>query len=213
MSSGNCDRTLGLLMKKEVILRIGMLFVWCVFFAFPAWGGLPTEKIKETTDNILAIITRPELKGPDKAAERRNLMRQYIDERFDWEEMSRRSLGRHWRKRTIEEKATFVKLFGKLLERTYLDKVEGYSGEKVDYLDETLDGDYGTVEVKILTLRGQEVNVEYRLKKEKNDWLVYDIAIEGVSLINNYRVQFNSIITRSSYNALVRRLEEKVLQE
>ncbi|MBW1800965.1 MAG: ABC transporter substrate-binding protein [Deltaproteobacteria bacterium] len=200
-------------MKKEMMVRVGMLFLLCVFYASSVWGGVPTEKIKETTDNILAIITRPELKGPAKAMERRKLIRRYINERFDWEEMSRRSLGRHWRKRTKPEKATFVTLFGKLLERTYLDKVEGYSGEKVDYLDETLDGDYGNVKVKILTPGEHEVNVEYRMKKKNNDWLVYDISIEGVSLINNYRVQFNSIITRSSYNALVRRLEEKVSQE
>jgi len=200
-------------MKKEIIVRFGILFVLCVFVAPSVRGGVPTEKIKETTDKILAVITRPELKGPAKTVERRKLVRQYIDERFDWEEMSRRSLGRHWIKRTEQEKTTFVALFGKLLERTYLDKVEGYSGEKVDYMDETQDGDYGNVKVKILTMREQEVLVEYRLKKKNSDWLVYDISIEGVSLINNYRVQFNSIIMRSSYNDLVKRLEEKVSQE
>ena len=200
-------------MKKGITGRFWMVFVLSVFFASPVWGGVPTEKIKETTDKILGVITRPDLKGPAKTAERRKLMRQYIDERFDWKEMSRRSLGRHWLNRTNQEKTTFIALFGKLLERTYLDKVEGYSGEKVDYLDETVDGDYGDVKVKISTLRQQEVDVEYRLQKKNNDWLVYDIYIEGVGLINNYRVQFNSIITRSSFNALVKRLEEKVSQE
>ena len=179
-------------------------------FNEPAWAGVPTDKIKATTDEILSVVSDPLLKDPAKAAERKRLIREAVDKRFDWNEMARRSLARHWRGRTDEEKKSFVDLFGKLLERTYLDKVEGYSGEKVVYLDESVDGDYSVVGVQIVTEKNEQIGVDYRLMKKGMDWLVYDISIAGVSLVNNYRVQFNSILARSSFQELINRLREKV---
>jgi phospholipid transport system substrate-binding protein len=175
-----------------------------------ALGGEPTEKMRQTTDKILSILADPSLKKPSKVEERRRLIRKAVDERFNWEEMARRSLARHWAPRTDEEKREFVRLFGELLERTYMSKVEGYSGEKVLYEGEKADAEYATVNVKIVTKKNVDIPVEYRLKKEGNDWLVYDISIEGVSLVNNYRTQFNSIITQSSYEGLVKKLRAKV---
>ncbi len=178
-----------------------------------ALGGEPTEKMRQTTDKILSILADPSLKKPPKIEERRRLIRKAVDERFNWEEMARRSLAKHWAPRTDEEKKEFIRLFGELLERTYMSKVEGYSGEKVLYEGERADEDYATVKVKIETKKNVDIPVEYRLKKEGNDWLVYDISIEGVSLVNNYRTQFNSIITQSSYEGLVKKLKEKVAQK
>lgn len=178
-----------------------------------AWAGVPTDKIRETTDEILAVVTDSALKDPARAEERKRLIREAVDKRFDWTEMARRSLARYWKERTAEEKKDFVDLFGRLLERTYLDKVEGYSGEKVNYAGESLDGDYGVVKVQIITTKNEEIDVDYRLRKKGADWRVYDISIAGVSLVNNYRVQFNSILARSSYRELVKRLREKVDQE
>jgi phospholipid transport system substrate-binding protein len=175
-----------------------------------ALGGEPTEKMRQTTDKILSILADPSLKKPPKVEERRRLIRKAVDERFNWEEMARRSLARHWASRTDEEKKEFIRLFGELLERAYMSKVEGYSGEKVLYEGERADEDYATVKVKIETKKNVDIPVEYRLKKEGNDWLVYDISIEGVSLVNNYRTQFNSIITQFSYEGLVKKLRAKV---
>jgi phospholipid transport system substrate-binding protein len=176
-------------------------------------AGIPTEKIKETTDKIISIVSDPALKSEEKKTERKRLIRQAIDERFNWEEMARRTLARHWRKRTAEEKREFVDLYGKLLERTYLEKVEGYSGEKVIYEGDQIDGKYGVVQIKILTRQQTEIPTEYRVKRKGEDWLVYDISIEGVSLVNNYRSQFNSIIMRSSYEDLIEKLKEKTEKE
>jgi phospholipid transport system substrate-binding protein len=184
--------------------------ILAIAIAAPSLAGEPTEKIKETTDKIIAIVVDPALKAPEKAKERKRLVRQAVDERFDWEEMSRRTLARHWAKRTDVERKKFVDLFGRLLERTYMDKVDDYSGEKVRYEAETVDGDYGIVRARILTKKETEIPVLYRLKKKGGDWHVYDISIEGVSFINNYRTQFNSIIVRSSYENLVKKLESKV---
>jgi phospholipid transport system substrate-binding protein len=191
--------------------RRGLVLLLLVFgIALPGWAGEPTDQIKQTTDKILSILTNPPLKGPSKAAEREKLIRQAIDEQFDWEEMSRRSLARYWDQRTEGEKKEFVRLYSDLLERTYMDKVEGYSGEKVTYEGESVDDGYAVVRVKIVTKKNTDIRVDYRLKREENKWLVYDVSIEGVSLVNNYRIQFNSIILKSSYENLVKRLRERV---
>ncbi len=184
-----------------------------VLLAAPCFAGAPTDGIKKTTDRILAVVSDPALKGPEHKKKRAQLIRQAVDERFNWEAMTQRSLARHWGNRTDAEKKEFIALFGKLLERTYLDKVGSYSGEKVVYIDETIDGRYATVTAKILTHSQTEVAVRYRLKESNGDWGVYDISIEGVSLVNNYRKQFNSIIVRSSYDELVKKLRAKVAEK
>ncbi|MBN2031942.1 MAG: ABC transporter substrate-binding protein [Deltaproteobacteria bacterium] len=177
---------------------------------YPALAGNPTEQLKKTTDKILAIVSDSRLKEESKAEERRRLIRKAVDERFDWEELSRRALGRHWARRTNEERRNFVALFGELLERTYLERVEGYSGERVSYLGEKVDGEYATVDAGILTARKTEIPILYRMKQNGGSWMVYDISIEGVSLVGNYRNQFQSILAKSSYDELVRMLKKKV---
>ena len=196
------------MMVKRLIIMV-FLFLTAGLISSPALGGEPTEAIKETTDQIIGILTDPALKPADKEEERALKIRKAVDERFDWEEMSKRTLARHWKDRTPEERKEFIDLFGRLLERTYMDKVEGYSGEKVLYVDEKVDGKYGLVSVKIVTQTDTEILVKYRLKNKVGKWLVYDISIEGVSLVNNYRKQFNSIVTRSSYGELVDKLRAK----
>lgn len=178
-----------------------------------ASAGLPTEELKKTTDKILAIVTDPAMKEESRAADRRKLIRKAVDERFDWEELSRRAMGRHWARRSDEERKTFVVLFGELLERTYLDRVEGYSGEQVSYVGETLDGEYSVVEAKILTAQRTEIPVLYRMRQKEGAWMVYDISIEGVSLVANYRNQFQSILAKSPYEELVRMLKEKIAEK
>jgi len=186
-----------------------------VLFLFAAGSvctaGEPTELIQKTTDRVIAILNDPSLKGPDKTEEKVRKIREAVDERFAWEEISRRTLARHWKERTPAERAEFIKLFGMLLERTYLDKVkEGYSGEKVLYGREKVEGRYGLVGVTIVTKQNTEIPVEYRMLKKGDNWFIYDISIEGVSLVNNYRKQFSHILSRSSYNELLEKLRAKV---
>jgi len=197
-------------MRSACFVRSILPVFLVITMAVPVLAADPMDEVKQTTDKILSIVTNPALKAPSKTEERDKLIRQAVDERFDWEEMARRSLAIHWATRTAEERKEFVRLFADLVERTYMKKVEDYSGEKVLYEGETKEGDYAGVRVKIVTKRGEDIPVEYHLKKEGNDWFVYDVSIEGVSLINNYRVQFHSIISQSSYENLVKRLREKV---
>jgi len=194
---------------KRLIISVFVISVMGAA-ASASMAGEPTEYIRKTTDKIIAILTDPALKGSDKDRERAQQIRKAVDERFDWEEMSKRTLARHWKDRTPQEREEFIMLFGRLLERTYLDKVEGYSGEKVLYAEEKVEGSYAVVAVKIITKEETEIRVAYRLKKKEGEWMVYDISIEGVSLVNNYRKQFQSIMTRSSYDDLIQRLRSKV---
>jgi phospholipid transport system substrate-binding protein len=180
-----------------------------MWVAVPSFAGEPTKQIKATTDQILRIVTDPALAVPEREEERKVRIRQTVNERFDWKEMSRRALARHWAKRTEAEKTEFTNLFARLLERTYMEKVEGYSGEKVMYTGEVTDErhpDLAIVEVKILTHTDNEISVAYRVRRVGDRWLVYDIAVEGVSMVNNYRKQFRSM----KYPEIVKRLKQKV---
>jgi len=200
-------------MRFAHLFRDIVSFLVIIGVAVPVLAGEPTDQIRQTTDKILSIVKDPALKSPSKAQERRGLIRKAVDERFDWEEMARRSLGRYWTQRTAEEKKEFVRLFSDLVERTYMGKVEDYSGEKVRYEGETIDGNYAVVKVNILTQKNKDISIDYRLQKEGSEWLVYDVSIEGVSLVNNYRSQFNSIILQSSYENLIKKMKAKVALE
>ncbi len=200
-------------MILKYLFHVIMFLILALTTTLPVLAGEPTEQIKQTTDKIIALLSDPALKEPERTEERKNLVRQAVDERFDWEEMARRSLARHWSKRTDEEKQEFISLYSQLLERTYLDRVEGFSGEIVSYEDERVEGEYGIVKVRVTTSKDVEIPLKYRVKKKGDDWLVYDIYIEGVSLVNNYRVQFNNIIARSSYKKLVKKLKNKIAQK
>ena len=173
-------------------------------------AGPATDQVKGTVDQVLKVLADPTLKSEQKTKERRAKLRKTVLERFDFSEMSKRSMGRYWQERTPEERNNFVRLFTDLLERAYVDRVEGYTGEQILYLEETADGNYSEVRTKIVTKRNQEIPIQYRLQNSNSKWEVYDIVVEGVSLVNNYRTQFSKIIRTSSYQDLVKKMQAKV---
>ena len=191
-----------------------LLAIITVFFlsAFPlcAVAGEPTEQVRETVDEVINILNDKELKKPDREKDRKSKIRKAVLKRFDFEEMAKRSLTVHWRDRTPAEQKEFVALFTDLLEDTYIRKVERYENEKVIYLDERIDGAYATVKTKIVDTKGTGIPVDYRIIKKKEKWDIYDIIVEGVSLVNNYRTQFTQIMRSGSYEDLVKRLKAKV---
>jgi phospholipid transport system substrate-binding protein len=174
-----------------------------------AAAGAPTEQLRTQVDRVLKLLDDSTLKAPDKARERRTAVRKVADEIFDFGETAKRSLGRHWAARTPEEREEFVKLFGDLLERSYISKIELYGGEKIQYVADKIDGETAVVQSKLLTKGGGEVPIEYRMHKKGERWLVYDVVIEGVSLVANYRTQFNKIIQTSSYQDLVKKMKTR----
>ena len=186
------------------------IMVGLPMWAGPIWAGEPLEDIRNTTEQILQILGDASLQGKENAKERRRRVREVVDERFDWEAISRSSLTTTWRELSREQQAEFTRLFGMLLERTYMERLESYTGEKVLYLDEERDGPRARVRVRIVTKKNQEIPVEYRVKERNGTWMVYDILIEGVSMVRNYRVQFSEILMKSSYADLLERLKAKV---
>ncbi len=172
-------------------------------------AGLPTDQVRVTADKVLALLQDTNLKSEAKKEERRNQLRQVIHARFDFVEMAKRSLGPHWQRRTPEEQREFVKLFTNLLEQSYVDRIESYQGEKVVYSNEAQDKDYAGVDTKIVTKKGEEFSINYKLHLVNGEWRVYDVVIENISLVNNYRSQFNRILSSSSHEELIRRLKAK----
>ncbi len=136
-------------------------------------------------------------------------IRRVASELFDFEEIARRALSRHWAGRSRAEQAEFVALFTGLLERAYVGKIEAYSGEKIVYTGESVDGDYATVRSRIITRRRTEMALDYRLHLRDGRWKVYDVLIDGVSFVSTYRSEFNRVIQSSSYGELVERLRRK----
>lgn len=174
----------------------------------PAAAGLPTEQLRVQVDRVFKLLEDPQFKK-DRPQQRRLAVRKVADEIFDFSETARRSLGQHWQQRTPAEQQEFVKLFADLLEQSYVSKIELFDGEKIGYTGDTAQGDQATVRTKIVTRQGSEIPVNYRMHLKGDRWLVYDVEIEGVSLVANYRSQFNKIIRTSSYDELVRKLKTR----
>ncbi|ULA63912.1 MAG: Putative ABC transporter, auxiliary component, ATP-dependent toluene efflux transporter [Nitrospira sp.] len=189
---------------------IGLVGLWLSSGLVPsqALAGPPTDSMKSTIDEVLRIIHDKELKQTAKADERRSLLEKAVAERFDYQEMSRRALGAPWNQLSDKEKQEFVSLFQTLLTNSYAEKVESYSGEGVQYLNERTEKEYAEVRTKILSGK-TEIPLDYRLINHGADWRVYDVVVDGVSLVNNYRGQFTKILRASSYPDLVDQLRKK----
>jgi phospholipid transport system substrate-binding protein len=166
-----------------------------------ARADAPTEALRQSVDQVIKVLEQP----GDHRAEVRNIANSI----FDFQETAKRALGRHWAARSPQEQKEFVQLFADLLERSYISKIELYHGEKVGWLGDTVTGDESTVKTKIVTKQGSEIPIDYRMLQRDGRWLVYDVNIEGVSMVSNYRTQFNKIIQTESYQALVDRLKAK----
>lgn len=186
-----------------------LLFFFSVSVPCQSSAGAPTEQIRASVDRILAILKNPQMKSPAKVKERRDQLREIISSRFDFTEMARRSLGAQWRRLAPKEQEEFVRLYTDLLERAYIDRIEGYSDEKFAYIRESLDRDYAEVGSRIITERGEEFSLNYKVRFVNGEWKVYDVVVENISLVNNYRSQFSRIIANSSYEELVRKMKEK----
>ena len=176
----------------------------------PAWAGPPTDQLRAQMDHVIKILEDPDLKREGRQLERRGAIRRVANEIFDFTETTRRSLGQHWHARTAPEREEIVRLYADLLERSYIGKIELYSGERIQFVGDTVDGDQATVRTRLVTKAGTEIPVDYRMHRVTGDrWLTYDVAIEGVSMVANYRAQFNKIIQTSGYKALVSKLTAK----
>jgi len=194
------------------VLTIAAACVAAVAAPVGAVIGPAAEQLKGAIDRVLKVLEDPNYKGAGRQVQRRVAVRKIADDIFDFPEVARRSLGRHWQALSEKQREEFTGLFSDLLERSYISKIELYGGEKITYLAERVDGDVATVPTRFLSKSGAEIPVDYRMLKRGDKWLVYDVNIEGVSLVSNYRTQFNKIIQTSSYNDLVQKLRNKQIE-
>jgi phospholipid transport system substrate-binding protein len=170
----------------------------------------PTDVVRATIIEVFRILEDPKLKDSAKLIPRRNMLEDVIASRFDYVEISKRALAAYWRPLTDDQRAEFVRLFQAFLSNQYAEKIEGYSGEQVEYLSERLEGQYAEVRTKLVSSK-VEIQMDYRLIHKAGRWYAYDLIADGVSLVKNYRSQFKKIIRSDSYEALVRRLRERTV--
>jgi phospholipid transport system substrate-binding protein len=194
-------------LQKRWILSVWILLGGAYGLVHPdaARAGAPTEQIQSGVEKVIAILKDPKLQAEAK----RKQLREVIYPKFDFTEMARRSLGSHWQRRSPQEQQEFVRLFTDLMENSYMSNLEGYRGEKVIIGNEKQDKEYAEVDTKIVTKKGEEVAVNYKLRQTSNEWKIYDVVIENISLVNNYRSQFNRVIAQSSYDELFRKMKDK----
>lgn len=200
-------------MKMSRSFLTGIIAVVCVvsLSAAIASANTPLAAVRSTVDAVIDTLKNKNLSQPGKKQERRAKIKELIRDRFDFTEMSQRSLARHWEPRTPGEKKEFVELFSELLQSSYISKIEAYTDEKITYDKETLKGDgkYGVVETTIIT-KNVNIPIEYKLIRKGDKWWVYDVMIEGVSFISTYREQYNKVIVRESYAGLLKKMKSKL---
>ena len=172
-----------------------------------------TDQLRHSIDGIIDILKDPALKAPAKREARRDKIRVRIQERFSFEDMAKRSLGKHWKKINDAEKKEFVKLFGTLIENSYIGKLEAYTNEVVRYGEEINKKRVIEVRTKIITTKGTEIPINYRLLSRNGQWMVYDVIIEGVSLVRNYRTQFGQVLRSSPFEDLIAQLNTKITEQ
>ena len=187
------------------------LALTCIFAAsMQSLAGEATNALAVSVDKVFAILGDPEMKGDEKTPERHSKIRAVLGEGFDYEEISKRALGKQWRKLNDEQRTEFIGVFGQLLENTYMSAFEKYSTEEVKYESEReLGKGKFIVETKVAST-SKEIPIHYNLMNRDGRWSIYDVKIEGVGLVKNYRTQFRKVISKKSYDALVKQLKEKV---
>ncbi|PLX48972.1 MAG: toluene tolerance protein Ttg2 [Desulfobulbaceae bacterium] len=176
-----------------------------------AWAGDPQSAMQETVDRVMDILTDPALAGDEFWQERRDRVAKAVAERFDFAEMARLSLAKAWNERNEAERERFVSLFKELLKNTYVERLKTYSDGSYEVIfDKVLVRGKKALVSSMVMQQGREIAASYKMYQRGNEWFVYDVVIEGVSLVSNYRSQFAGVIQQEGYEALVRRLEEKV---
>ena len=177
--------------------------------ALTVQAGAPTEEIRTAIDKGVQILKSAKLDSSKDRAKVINQLREIVYPRFDFEEMAKRSLGSHWRRLSPQQQKEFVTAFTDLLETTYADKIDLYEGQQVEYVGETIDKNYAEVNTRVIGKNRENYSVDYRLHEMGGKWRIYDVVAENISLVNNYRSQFNRVVVNSSVEELIKRIKQK----
>jgi phospholipid transport system substrate-binding protein len=194
--------------RNLAVTFLGLVVVSLACFTTAWGGGTPTGAVKETVDQVFVVLRDQALKDPARETERRAKLEEIIGQRFDYAEMAKRTLASQWKGLSAAQQQEFVTLFQQFLANSYVGNVDGYSGEEVEYLKEREKGEFAEVQTKVVSPKVQ-IPLDYRLLQKNGEWRVYDVVIDGVSLMKNYRGQFSRIINSSSFEALLEKLRSK----
>jgi len=175
-------------------------------------SGSATEAIKDTIDQVLVILGDEKFKQPEHIDEGRAALEKVMAQRFDYEEMGKRTLGREWKKLNAGQQKEFVELFQQFLSNTYAGNVDGFTGEQVVYIKERRKGKFAEVQTKVISEK-LTIPIDYRLLENSNSWRVYDVVIDGVSLVKNFRGQFARIIKATGFQGLLDKLRSKTAKK
>jgi len=172
-----------------------------------ARAGAPTDQLRDGVDRVFKILRDPQMAGDANATQRRKAVLTTASTIFDFNEMAKRSLGQHWTQRTPAERTEFIALFTDLLQHSYISKVDQHGSAKIVFGDERVNGEYAAVRTTIPLSNGGQMPLEYLMHQANARWQVYDISMDGISLLSNYRAQFNKVIRVDSYATLVAKLK------
>ncbi len=178
-------------------------------FAAPIIAATAREEVQGAIEKVIAILNDPNLRSEAKKSQRIEQLREVLFPKFDFAEMAKRSLGINWQQRTPQEREEFVKVFTELMENSYMESIDSYNGQKVKVVGDKQDNNFAEVDSKIVNNKGEEFSVDYKLLRSGSDWKIYDVVIENVSVVNNYRSQFNRVIARSSFADLMQKMRAK----
>jgi phospholipid transport system substrate-binding protein len=195
-------------MRLKATLLISLVAIM-ICAALPAYAGAPTEEIRTAVDQGIEILKSAKLDSSKQRAQVISQLREIVYTRFDFEEMAKRSLGSHWRRLNPQQQKEFVSAFTELLETTYADKIDLYEGQQVEYIGETIDKNYAEVNTRVIGKNRQTYTVDYKLHEIGGKWRIYDVVAENISLVNNYRSQFNRVVVNSSIEELIKRIRQK----
>jgi phospholipid transport system substrate-binding protein len=177
--------------------------------SWPVLAGAPTEQIRAAVDQGIEILKGAKLDDGRQRADVINRLRAIVYPLFDFREMAKRSLGAHWRRISPQQQDEFVASFTELLEKSYADKLDLYDGQKVAYAGEAIEKDFAVVNTKLIG-KNQSFSVDYKLQLVDGKWKIYDVVVENISVVNNYRSQFNRILTNSSFDDLIQKIRAKI---
>jgi phospholipid transport system substrate-binding protein len=195
-------------MKKHIAILLVVMPVMLSGLQASGQEESPTNQLKPTIASLFAILDDVSLKGNQHVVERRAKIMAAISDRFDFREMSKRVLGQTWHDLSDSEKDHFVTQVTKLLENVYIGKLESYGGRDVEFVAERIKGKRAQV-TTLVPYEGSKIPIHYIMQREQDEWMVYDINIEGVSLVRNYMEQFSSILREQKYQGLIKVIEEK----
>ena len=195
-------------MRRKTIGAAGVLLAGFFLVQDLLWAGPPTQQVRSTVENVYTALLNSRLESESKKKKHAAAIKQAIARRFDFGEMAKRALGPYWERRSARERGEYVKIFTDVAADAYVDQIEPFAGERILYLRESRDGDFAEVNTKALGIKGDELDVNYKLRSRGGEWKVYDIIVDNVSVVNNYRAQFARIMNRGSFDDLLTKLRD-----